>query len=146
MVATSSLSWEWLQIINTLSVIAMFMDGRGLSLVQSDSHEQRKLKRKLLWTTVTQTQWCKQELLHLRILLCCTCVCSGIYVARANQALLPHFLLIRCYFCSSVFLLGTPSHIYKFLAPSVKEKESWEQKLKECITQAKDAITQVKNP
>ncbi|XP_031554199.1 uncharacterized protein LOC116291202 [Actinia tenebrosa] len=42
----------------------------------------------------------------------------------------------------NMFLLGTPSHIYKFLAPSVKEKESWEQRLKECIAQAKDAITQ----
>ncbi|XP_028516449.1 uncharacterized protein LOC110244411 [Exaiptasia diaphana] len=40
----------------------------------------------------------------------------------------------------NMFLLGTPSQIYKFLAPSVREKQMWEQKLKDCIVVAKESL------
>ena len=40
-------------------------------------------------------------------------------------------------------MLGTPTQIYKFLAPSQKEKEVWEKELKKYIGKEKDSFMQV---
>lgn len=42
----------------------------------------------------------------------------------------------------TMFILGTPTQIYKFLAPSATEKESWHKKLKKCIEKEKQAFVE----
>ena len=43
-----------------------------------------------------------------------------------------------------MFILGTPTQIYKFLAPSERQKEKWENKLKTHIEKEKQAFVEVK--
>ncbi len=47
------------------------------------------------------------------------------------------------FFLISVFILGTPTQIYKFLAPSGSQKEKWENKLKKYIEKEKQAFVEV---
>lgn len=42
-----------------------------------------------------------------------------------------------------MFILGTPTQIYKFLAPSERQKEKWEEKLKTHIEKEKQAFVEV---
>lgn len=42
-----------------------------------------------------------------------------------------------------MFILGTPTQIYKFLAPSGREKEKWENKLTDYIEKEKQAFVEV---
>lgn len=42
-----------------------------------------------------------------------------------------------------MFIVGTPTQIYRFLAPSEREKEKWENKLKKCIEKEKQAFVEV---
>lgn len=44
-----------------------------------------------------------------------------------------------------MFILGTPTQIYKFLAPSEREKTSWVKKLKTYIEKEKQAFVEVKH-
>ena len=43
----------------------------------------------------------------------------------------------------AVFLLGTPTQVYKFLASSESDKEAWVKKLKSCIEKEKEAFVEV---
>ncbi|XP_048575311.1 uncharacterized protein LOC5520664 isoform X3 [Nematostella vectensis] len=40
----------------------------------------------------------------------------------------------------TMFLFGTPLHVYKFLAASVREKETWERELKKAIDKEKEQL------
>lgn len=42
-----------------------------------------------------------------------------------------------------MFIVGTPTQIYKFLASSEREKEKWENELKKCIEKEKQAFVEV---
>lgn len=42
-----------------------------------------------------------------------------------------------------MFILGTPTQIYKFLASSELEKEAWNKKLTNCIGKEKEAFIEV---
>lgn len=44
-----------------------------------------------------------------------------------------------------MFILGTPTQIYKFLAPSEREKTTWVKKLKTYIEKEKQAFVEVKH-
>lgn len=44
-----------------------------------------------------------------------------------------------------MFILGTPTQIYKFLAPSEREKTTWVRKLKTYIEKEKQAFVEVKH-
>ena len=42
-----------------------------------------------------------------------------------------------------MFIVGTPTQIYRFLASSEREKEKWESKLRKCIEKEKQAFVEV---
>lgn len=44
-----------------------------------------------------------------------------------------------------MFILGTPTQIYKFLAPSERVKTTWVKKLKTYIEKEKQAFVEVKH-
>ena len=43
----------------------------------------------------------------------------------------------------AVFILGTPTQVYKFLASSGSDKEAWVKKLKACVEKEKEAFVEV---
>lgn len=43
---------------------------------------------------------------------------------------------------NSMFIVGTPTQIYRFLASSEREKEKWESQLKKCIEKEKQAFVE----
>ena len=43
-----------------------------------------------------------------------------------------------------MFIVGTPTQIYRFLASSEREKEKWESQLKKCIEKEKQAFVEVR--
>ena len=43
-----------------------------------------------------------------------------------------------------MFIVGTPTQIYRFLASSEREKEKWENELKKCIEKEKQAFVEVR--
>lgn len=44
-----------------------------------------------------------------------------------------------------MFILGTPTQIYKFLAPSERQKTTWVKKLNTYIEKEKQAFVEVKH-
>jgi len=65
-------------------------------------------------------------------------------VIYQSYILLVLLVIILTTFFVAVFILGTPTQIYKFLASSETEKESWVKKLESCIKKEKEAFVEVK--
>ena len=56
-----------------------------------------------------------------------------------------YYYYYYCYYYFAVFLLGSPTQIYKFLAPSESAKNTWVKKLKMHIDKEKEAFVKVNN-
>jgi len=63
-------------------------------------------------------------------------------VIYQSYILLVLLVIILTTFFVAVFILGTPTQIYKFLASSETEKESWVKKLESCIKKEKEAFVE----